>query len=91
MIRHEETYMAAQLRKHYEKLRREGRREGGLSVLRQMALRKFGEAAANEVERILDGPADPDLVNLLAAAVIDCDTGDEFIARVRGEGATGDH
>ena len=92
MIRHEETYMAAQLRKHYEKLRREGRREGrrkgrregSLSVLRQMALRKFGEEAANEVSRILDGPADPDLAKLLAAALIDCDTGEEFIARVRG-------
>ena len=103
MIRHEETYLAAQLRKRDEKLRREGRREGhregrrkgrregSLSVLRQMALQRFGEEAANEVSRILDGPADPDQVNLLAAAVIECDTGEEFIGRVRGGRATGDH
>ena len=91
MIRHEETYMAAQLRKHYEKLRREGRQQERLSILRQMALQKFGAEAANEVERILDGPADPDLAKLLAAALIECDTGEEFIARVRGAGATSDH
>ena len=81
--------MAAQLRKLYEELRQEGRREGrqeGLqegrqSLLRQLALQKFGPEVVRELANLFDQLADPARVDTLAAAIIECDTGDEFIAR----------
>ena len=109
MIRHEETLMAAQLRKLYEELRQEGREEGrreglheglreglregrhegrreGLhegrrSLLRQLALQKFGPEVVGELAILFDQLTDPDRVEALAAAVIECDTGAEFVAR----------
>ena len=111
MIRHEETYLAAQLRKRDEELRREGhaqgrvegqiegqiegrrqgqiegRRKGDLegrrSLLRQLAVQKFGSDVVGELSRLFDGLADPDRIEELAGAVIECETGAEFIARAR--------
>ena len=96
MIRHEETLMAAQLRKLYEELRQEGRQEGreegrreGLhegrrSLLRQLALQKFGPEVVGELLPLFDRLTDPTRIDTLAAAVIECDTGAEFISRARG-------
>jgi hypothetical protein len=92
MIRHEETVMAVRLRKLYEELRQEGReeglhegrREGRRSLLRQLAVQKFGPEVVGELATLFDQLADPDRVEALAAAVIECDTGAEFIARARG-------
>ena len=112
MIRHEETLMAAQLRKLYEELRQEGREEGrreglheglreglregrhegrreGLhegrrSLLRQLAVQKFGPEVVGELVPLFDRLTDPARVDTLAAAVIECDTGAEFISRARG-------
>ena len=104
MIRHEETLMAARLRKLYEELRQEGReeglhegrregrreglhegrREGRRSLLRQLAVQKFGPEVVGELATLLDQLTDPDRVEALAAAIIECDTGAEFVARVRG-------
>ena len=103
MIRHEETLMAAQLRKLYEELRQEGRQEGreegrreglhegrreGLhegrrSLLRQLALQKFGPEVVGELAPLFNQLVDPARVEALAAAIIECDTGAEFIARAR--------
>ncbi len=88
MIRHEETLMAARLRELYEELRQEGReeghREGRRSLLRQLALQKFGPEVVGELSNLFDRLTDPDRVEALAAAVIECDTGAEFAARARG-------
>ena len=93
MIRHEETYLAAQLRKRDEDLRREGRREGHIegrreghiegrrSLLRQLAVQKFGPDVAGELSRLLDGLTDPDRIEALGRTIIECETGAEFIAR----------
>ena len=107
MIRHEETLMAARLRKLYEELRQEGReeghreglheglregrrkglhegrREGRRSLLRQLAVQKFGPEVVGELATLFDQLTDPDRVEALAAAVIECDTGPEFVARAR--------
>ena len=80
MIRHEETQMAAQIRRIHDDLRQEGRR----SLLHQMAIQKFGRAAADEVSTLFDDLTDPDRVDALAGAVIECETAADFIARVRG-------
>ena len=58
----------------------EGRREGR-SLLRQLAVQKFGPEVVGELAALFDQLADPDRVEALAAAVIECDTGAEFIAR----------
>lgn len=91
MIRHEETYLAAQLRKRDEDLRREGQieghRQGDLegrrSLLRQLAVQKFGPDVVGKLSRLFDGLTDPDRIETLAGAVIECETGAEFIARAR--------
>ena len=80
MIRHEETQMAAQIRRIHDDLRQEGRR----SLLHQMAIQKFGPAAAAEVSALFDEVTDPDRVDALAGAVIECETAEDFIARARG-------
>lgn len=85
MIKHEETYLAAQLRKRDEDLRREGRREGHIegrrSLLRQLAVQKFGPDVAGELSRLFDGLTDPDRIEALGRTIIECETGAEFIAR----------
>ena len=95
MIRHEDTLMAARLRKLYDELRQEGREEGrreglqegrreGRSLLRQLAVQKFGPEVVGELATLFDQLTDPDRVEALAAAIIECDTGAEFVARARG-------
>lgn len=99
MIRHEETWLAENLRKREEELRQEGRRqgvqegrregvqegrrEGRRLVLRQLVLRKFGPEAVAELSRVLNDPSDSDRTQGLALAIIECATTEEFIARVQ--------
>jgi len=62
------------------------RREGQATVLVQQILRKFGQETAEEVQRsILESPG-RDRIALVAAAILDCDTREEFLARVRERG-----
>ena len=62
------------------------RQEGKAAVLVQQILRKFGQETAEEVQRsILESPS-RDRIALVAAAILDCDTREEFLARVRERG-----
>ena len=87
MIRHEETWLAENLRKREEELRQEGRREGVREgrrlLLRQLVLQKFGPDAVAELSRVLTGPSDSDRTRRIALAIIECATAAEFIARVQ--------
>ena len=99
MIRHEETWLAENLRKREEELRQEGRREGVQEgrregrregvlegrrlLLHQLVLQKFGPDAVAELSRVLTGPSDSDRTRGLALAIIECATAAEFIARVQ--------
>lgn len=99
MIRHEETWLAENLRKREEELRQEGRREGvqegrreGVQegrregrrlLLRQLVLQEFGPEAVAELSRVLNDPSDSDRTQGLALAIIECATATEFIARVQ--------
>ena len=60
------------------------RQEGQVRVLRQMAARKFGRRTAEELARLLAQIHDEEEINRVAAAVVDCDAPDDFLARVRG-------
>ena len=93
MIRHEETWLADNLRKRDEELRREGRqegrregrqegrREGRESLLRQLAFRKFGPDGVAALSHVLEARSDLDRTEILAEAIIECETVAELIAR----------
>ena len=85
MIRHEETWLADNLRKRDEELRQEGRREGRQegreSLLRQLAFRKFGPDGIAALSHVLEAPSDLDRTEVLADAIIECETVAELIAR----------
>ena len=61
-------------------LRSSGRRE---LVHRQVA-RKFGSGTAEQLLPLLDRLSDPASIVAIADAVIECETGEEFLRRVRG-------
>ena len=56
---------------------------GRAQVLRRMADRKFGEETAGQLSKLLDGRPDPDGIDRVTDALIECSTGEEFIERVR--------
>ena len=88
---------ATAFQRSLDEIRREGREQGILqgreqgielgrvSVLRQLAARKFGSAVAEELARELEGTADPKRVARATEALLDCDTADDFVNRVRKE------
>ena len=53
-------------------------------LLRRQTTRKFGSATADELDRLLDGRSDPDHLARIADVILECDSGEDFIARVRG-------
>lgn len=68
-----------------EEGRDEGRREGQATILRQLAVRKFGPESGEEVARVLAEASDPVTIARISAAIVDCDGAGEFLARVRGD------
>ena len=91
MMRYEETWLAENLRKRDEELRREGheeghregRREGRRSLLRQLALQEFGPDGVAQLADLLDERSGRNLDGALARAIIECDTVAEVMARAR--------
>ena len=65
--------------------REEGRQEGQATILRQLAVRKFGPESGEEVARVLAEASDPVTIARISAAIVDCDGAEEFLARVRGD------
>ena len=60
-----------------------GRIEGRALMLRQMAARKFGSETADELSRLLAGLSEPEHVDHVAVAILECSSSEDFIARVR--------
>ena len=60
------------------------RQDGQMRVLRQQVARKFGRRTAEELARLLAQIHDEEEISRIAAAVVDCDAPDDFLARVRG-------
>ena len=56
---------------------------GRMSVLRELAARKFGPAVAEELVRLLDRTADSGGVARATEALLDCDAAEDFVKRVR--------
>ena len=61
----------------------EGIEQGRALMLRQMAARKFGSETADELSRLLAALSDPEHVDQVAIAILECSSSEEFIARVR--------
>ena len=64
--------------------RQQGVGVGQARILSDLATRKFGEETADELARLLGRTPDGERINRVAAAIVDCDVPDDFLARVRG-------
>ena len=65
-----------------EKGRTQGIEEGRVMLLRQQINRKFGSGPVRELFEDSGFPLDSARIDTLANAVVDCDTAEEFLARV---------
>ena len=57
--------------------------KGRTQVLRRQAARRFGEETAGRLSRLLEELSDPEGIDKVSDALIECGTGEEFIERVR--------
>ena len=64
--------------------REQGIGVGQVRILSDLATRKFGQETAKELSRLLARTTDGEQINRVAAAIVDCDVPDDFLARVRG-------
>ena len=64
--------------------REQGIGVGQVIILSDLATRKFGRETAEELARLLGRTPDGERINRVAAAIVDCDVPDDFLARVRG-------
>ena len=68
-----------------EQGREQGIEQGQVAVLIQLVERKFGVGTAEEVRRLIVGRPGRDRIAWVAAAILERDTPEEFLARVREE------
>ena len=70
------------IRKGREQGIRKGREQGQVTILRRLTDQKFGPEVAERVSRLLAGTTDPAHLTRVSAAILDCDTAEDFLARV---------
>ena len=63
----------------------EGREEGQTRILQRQVTRRFGPETSSELSRLLVRFSNPEGIARAADAILDCDSGEEFLARVRDE------
>ena len=63
--------------------RREGRAEGRATLVCRLAGQKFGARTAEQLARLLDGITDPEAIARIGDRIIECETGEELLARAR--------
>ena len=68
----------------FEKGIERGRTEGERAVVCRQISSKFGPGTAEQLRGLLDRISDPEDMACVADAVIDCETTEEFLERVRG-------
>ena len=66
-----------------EQGREQGIEQGQVAVLVQLVARKFGQGTAEEVRRLIARRPGRDRIAWVATAILDCDTPEDFVARVR--------
>lgn len=60
----------------------QGRQEGQKQLLVRLAGMKFGSTVASRLEAVLEGIADPGRLEAVSDLVLECETGEEFLASV---------
>ena len=73
-----------EFRRGWDDVRRQGIGVGQVRIPSQQAARKFGRETAEQLARLLGRNPDGERINRVAAAILDCDAPDDFLARVRG-------
>ena len=63
--------------------RQEGQQEGQLELLLRLVRRRFGDAVADTVRAGVAAMRDPSVLNELADWLLDCDSADAFLARLK--------
>ena len=58
--------------------------QGQVRLLRQMAARKFGPEIAEELSRLLTRTPDPEHIDQVATAILECDKAGDLLERARG-------
>ncbi len=61
----------------------QGRIEGERELVYRLVTRRFGPGTAERLVPVLDGVLDPERIAVVADAVLECGTAEEFIARAR--------
>ena len=63
--------------------RSEGRAEGRATLVCRLASLKFGARTAERLSRLLEGVTDPERIARIGDRIIECETGEELLARAR--------
>ena len=75
--------VVTEFQRSLDEIRQEGHAEGQVAMLVQQIRRKFGRRTAEEVQRLIVESPGRDRIALVAAAILECDTSEELLARVR--------
>ena len=62
---------------------RKGRAEGRATLVFRLARQKFGARTAERLARLLDDISDPEAIARIGDRIIECETGEELLARAR--------
>ena len=60
-----------------------GRMEGRATLVCRLASQKFGARTAERLARLLDGITDPEAIARIGDRIIECETGEELLARAK--------
>ncbi len=69
----------------WDEVRQLGREEGQVEVLVQQIALKFGQRTAEEAQQSIAGSRGRDRVARVTAAILDCDTPEDLLARLQGD------
>ena len=61
----------------------QGAREAAQRVLRRLATRRFGKETAERLAELLEELYEPEDIDKVSDALLECGTGEQFIERVR--------
>ena len=76
--------VVTEFQRSLDDIRKQGIEVGRVTILRQQAARKFGPEIAEELSRLLARTLDPEHIDRVAAAILECDAAGDLLACARG-------